>query len=464
MLVDLATGEVTGRQLVEAIYPSQPDAAESTNTDLWVVPVEGPISEDSARNLTATNGGWDGDPVYSPDGRHIAYVSQETPGYESDLRRLALLERDSGRVRYLTSRDGFDDWVGELAWDGNEHILFSADRKGRNPIFRLALAGGDDWVYRLGAEDAGEIADAVDGVERRFIDIVDMTRDDFPLPRVGDLLRCVRRELLDGRGLAVLRGLPVVDWGRRRAAIAYFGIGRHVGTPISQNAQGHVLGHVKDYGRRYDDPTARGYQTSAEMGFHADHADYVGLLCLQVAKSGGASLLASSVTLYNRMLAARPDLAAVLTGDFYWTRHGEIPPGAEPWYRQPVFAFERGYFSARGASSYIRKAQGLPGVPPLTDAQLEAMALFQSMARDCAATIDFEPGDIQLLHNHVIVHTRTAFEDWSAPERRRHLLRLWLKDDDGRPVAPLVRDSFQGIHVAGFRPVLPLDDADGQAA
>lgn len=321
------------------------------------------------------------------------------------------------------------------------------------------LTHSEDWVYRFTPKDMGELAAAVDDVERRSIDIADMTRDDFLLPHLGELLSCAKRELLDGRGLAVLRGLPVADWGRRRAAIAYFGMGHHIGMPISQNDRGHIMGHVKDYGKSYDDPMARGHESRAEMGFHADHADYVGLLCLHTSKTGGASKLASSVTLYNRMLAARPDLTGILTEDFYWTRHGEIPPGAEPWYRQPVFAFERGYFSARGASSYIRKAQGLPGVPPFTDGQIEAMALFQSMARDCAATIEFEQGDIQLLHNHVILHTRTAYEDWPEPERKRHLLRLWLKDDEGRPVVPLMRASFQGIHVAGFQPVMPLDEA-----
>lgn len=119
-----------------------PKPAESTNTDLWVVPVEGAITEGTARNLTDANEGWDGAPLYSPDGAHIAFVSQETPGYESDLRRLAVLERKSGKVRYLTSRAGFDDWVGELAWESNDALVFSADSKGRNPIFRVELAGG----------------------------------------------------------------------------------------------------------------------------------------------------------------------------------------------------------------------------------------------------------------------------------------------------------------------------------
>jgi dipeptidyl aminopeptidase/acylaminoacyl peptidase len=126
--------------------------AESTNADLWVVPVEGTLTEGTARNLTDANDGWDGAPLYSPDGRHIAFVSQATPGYESDLRRLAVLERKSGKVRYLTSRDGFDDWVGELAWDGNDALVFSADHQGRNPIYRIALTGGEPGLLHTHAQ------------------------------------------------------------------------------------------------------------------------------------------------------------------------------------------------------------------------------------------------------------------------------------------------------------------------
>ncbi|MEQ1891574.1 MAG: DPP IV N-terminal domain-containing protein, partial [Planctomycetota bacterium] len=127
----------------ELCFVSNHDAkpAESTNSDLWVVPIDGAIDAHTARNLTDANEGWDGAPLYSPDGKYIAYVSQKTPGYESDLRRLALLERASGKVRYLTERDGFDDWIGDFAFDGEE-LVFSADRKGRNPLFRLSLAGG----------------------------------------------------------------------------------------------------------------------------------------------------------------------------------------------------------------------------------------------------------------------------------------------------------------------------------
>jgi dipeptidyl aminopeptidase/acylaminoacyl peptidase len=138
----------------ELCFVSNRDAkqAESTNTDLWVVPVEGEITEATAKNLTRDNRGWDGAPLYSPDGRTIAFISQETPGYESDLRRLALLDRVTGSVRYLTSRAGFDDWIGDFAWNGNDELFFSADQHGRNPIFRLAARGGEPAVVHTHAQ------------------------------------------------------------------------------------------------------------------------------------------------------------------------------------------------------------------------------------------------------------------------------------------------------------------------
>jgi len=321
------------------------------------------------------------------------------------------------------------------------------------------IAATDDWAYRLNADEIAEIRHAVDAVQRRGLAIVRMTSADFPLHNFAPVLADMRQELLEGRGFVYLRGLPVEQMSQEQAAIAYFGIGHHLGRPISQNADGHLLGHVKDHGggKSIDDPHTRGYQTTAELGFHCDHCDYVGLLCLRTAKSGGASRLASAVTLYNRMLAQRPDLVEVLSQDFYYTRHGEVPPGEQPWYKQPVFSFDRGYFSARGVSNYIRKAQGLPGVPKFTAAQEEAMALYRKTVAGCAVNLDFEPGDIQFLHNHVMLHSRTAYEDWPDPKQKRHLMRLWLADDAGRPLPESVRKNFRGVVVAGFTPVVPFD-------
>ena len=315
----------------------------------------------------------------------------------------------------------------------------------------------ESWAYTFTPADISEILDAVKRFQRSGKSLAQMGVADFMLPRVKAVLEDARDELLDGRGFVYLRGLPVESMSADDAATAYFGIGQHVGRPVSQNAQGHILGHVKDYGRSIDDLNSRGYQTTAELGFHADHSDYVGLLCLRTAKSGGASKFASSVTLYNRLLTLRPDLVKVLCEDFYYSRGGEIPLGKEAWYTQPAFSFHDGYFSARGLSSYVLKAQRLTGVPPFTDAQKEALALFRKTVAECAVNLEFRPGDIQLLHNHVALHSRSAYEDWPEPGRKRHLLRLWLRDPDGRPLPENVRENFIGVEVEGTKHCAPVD-------
>jgi hypothetical protein len=317
----------------------------------------------------------------------------------------------------------------------------------------------DQWSYHISERDTAELVAAVKAVRRARISLVDITRAGFPLDAFGDVLKDVRQELMEGRGMVMLRGFPLDAFDREGAAIGYIGLGAHIGKMISQNSEGHLLGHVKDLGGDYSDPMTRGYISRAEMKFHADSCDYVSLLCRSAAKSGGASRVASSVTIYNRMLKERPDLCKVLTEDFYWTRHGEVNPGEDPWRKNPVFIFDRGYFLGRGVSTFITKAQGLPGVPPFTPAQTEAMAYWRQLVEECAFDLDFRVGDIQLLCNHVTVHSRRGFEDWPEPDRKRHLMRLWLSDPDGRPIPKYMRDGQYktGVLIKGVDLVAPLD-------
>jgi hypothetical protein len=321
-----------------------------------------------------------------------------------------------------------------------------------------SLGPVSDWAYRISVRDQDEIIAAVEEFRRRRLPLGDVTRESFPLPNLSGVLADIRRELIDGRGMVMVQDFPIDRLDREGVAIGYLGLGSFLGDKMIQNRHGHVLGHVKDIGENYG-TTGRSYNTSAEVRFHSDACDYVGLLCLHPAKSGGTSRVASSVTLYNKMLERRPDLVEVLTRDFYRSHKGEMTPGTSPFYKMPIFCFTDGYFSAAGAGSTIEKALWLPEVPALSPEQKEAIALYRDLVDELAADIEFRQGDIQFLANHVTLHSRRGFEDWPEPHRRRHLLRLWLRDPAGKPIPVEQRGTRRdkGVQIAGLKMVAPLD-------
>ena len=322
------------------------------------------------------------------------------------------------------------------------------------------LEGTDVWVYRLSEHEIADIFDAVGSVETRGLELKTLTRDDFPLPVLANGLSQIREELVGGRGFAIIKGLPVMERSRFQNACAFLGIGSHVGKPISQNGKGHLLGHVKNIGGNINAPTGRGYNSSSKLTFHADGCDVLSLCCLQTAKSGGRHRICSSVATYNNILSRRPDLADELSFRFYHTLRGELPPGTtRPWGRKPVVSVKEGYFSARGASSTIKRGQGLPGVPKLTPAQIEAIDMYQSVSGELALNIDFELGDISYVYNHVILHARSSYEDWPEPKRARHLFRLWLDTGNSRPLDAEVKAATRGITVEGTILNTPLEAA-----
>jgi hypothetical protein len=240
-----------------------------------------------------------------------------------------------------------------------------------------------------------------------------------------------RDVLSQGRGFVLIRGLPVDQLSADDALLAYWAIGLHLGTPVPQNFQGELLTHVRDTGADPTDPSTRLYKTRAEQDFHTDGADIIGLLCLRTAKHGGESRIVSSVTVFNEVLFRRPDLAPVLFRDFYW--HYFEPQMAERiHFTRPICTERGGRLNTFFIPWYIRLAQELPDVPALTPEQQAAIELLESTANDPSLYLDmeFRPGDIQLLKNSVILHKRTAYEDWADPERKRHLLRLWLAAPD----------------------------------
>lgn len=315
------------------------------------------------------------------------------------------------------------------------------------------IAERTDWIHPLDGREVAEIESAVRALgEESDLDPTALRREGFPLPTLGPRLGRILVEVLDGRGFALLRGLPVHDWGPRRAAVALLGLGLHFGTLRPQNARGHLLGHVRDQRLSSRDPNVRIYQTRERQHYHTDSCDVVGLLCLHPARSGGLSSLVSSVTIFNELRRRRPDLARVLFEPIETDRRGEVAPGQRPYFRIPVFNWLAGRLTTIYHRPYIESARRFADVPPLTAAQTEALDAFDALANDPALHffMELRAGDIQLVCNHSLLHDRTAFEDWPEPARRRHLLRLWLAPAGARPLPPAFEERYGSV-VPGAR-------------
>jgi hypothetical protein len=348
------------------------------------------------------------------------------------------------------------------------------------------VAARDDWIERLSEAEIEELRRAVmllENAESRGTSInfasmapgdlptavsdFPLAASDVPLPTLGPRLQALLDEVLNGRGFVLIKGLPLERWTRREAALAFLVIGVHLGSLRMQNAEGHLLGHVRDLGGSSDDPHTRIYQTRERQTHHTDSCDVVGLLCLQTAKSGGLSSLVSSTTIFNEMRRRRPDLLRVLLEPIETDRRGEVAEGSKPYFNIPVFNYHEGLVSAIYQRQYIESARRFPDVPPLTPLQIEALDLFDELANDpkLHLMMELESGDIQFVHNHTILHDRTAFEDSPEPERKRHLLRLWLAPPNARPLPPVYAERFGsitpgdrgGVVVSGAKATIPFE-------
>ncbi len=310
------------------------------------------------------------------------------------------------------------------------------------------IAGAPDLIRRLAPAAIAEIDDAHNSVTRRGLDWPEIGRADFPLPTFAAELADVARELEEGRGFVMLRGLPARRYDVAALRRIFWGIGAHLGVARDQTATGEPLGDVRDEVRRYGavrEPagapgmpvTSRAKtRSNGPLRFHTDRVDVVGLLCVRPATSGGISKIASSVTVHDEILARRPDLHALLCRDYYRSRQGEEQGGEHRVYALPVFATYDGYFTSQYSRTFVEAAQVLPAVPRLTAAQIEALDLLAEVAEEQCLELRFEPGDMQFLNNHVIYHARTAYRDDDAPGRDRLLLRLWLSMANSRPLPP----------------------------
>jgi hypothetical protein len=268
------------------------------------------------------------------------------------------------------------------------------------PIDSVAAWRGEDMpsldeaAYRLSAAEVEEVLSAVAVASTIDKPVKELVAADFPLPLLSARICQWREQLADGAGLQVIRGVPVERWTEEEAELFFWCFGLHLGRPGEQNPEGHLLGHVTDTGARSEDTMTRLYKTAANIEYHCDLADVVGLLC-------------------------EPVLLDV--------RDKDVDEAGSSFPIQPC-CYANGKLRTFYHSDYFRSVTRHADVPPLTKLEQELFDTYEAIAAEPGMYLDMDlqPGDIQLLSNHTNLHARTAYEDFEDPAEHRHLLRLWL--------------------------------------
>jgi len=327
------------------------------------------------------------------------------------------------------------------------------------PWTAAALRDRPEWNHRLNSEERQELLDllAAQGpLDQLPGDAGAATATGlaaFPLPVLSERLATIQQQLETGAGAVRVRGFPIEGLGEAEARFLYWAMAVHLGTPVSQSARGEHIFSVRDAGLAESDPRARGPNTRKRLTFHTDRADVVGFLCLHPAREGGENEIASSMAIHDAIADARPDLLEVLKQPFYYLRHTIDTGNQLPWCRQPVFSFQDGYFACCLLRVLIERAHSHADLPDLTDEQIAALDLVETLADETRHKVVFrqERGDLIWLNNWLVLHKRQAFTDWPELEKRRHILRLWLSTPNSRPLDPLFADNFGDVGAGAIR-------------
>jgi hypothetical protein len=295
------------------------------------------------------------------------------------------------------------------------------------------------WIRPFGEDELQALDEAVAYVRARGLDPLEDGAAAFPLPGMAGVFAELLAELEGGRGFVLLRGLDLSRHDAAGVRLLNAGLFAHLGRILRQNSRGDRVGEVRDRGARYGDTGVRGHVSNHPIAPHCDTADIVGLLCVHPAARGGASCIASSTAIYNALCEGAPELLPVLMRGFRINLAGKGPSG-DPMelsnHRIPVFSVFQGLVSCRYNRKQIEDGAAILG-QPLTPLEQRAVSVVGELALDDEFRLDmaFSPGDVQLLNNHCVLHSRRGFSDGQSVQQQRLLLRTWVNMRDGRPLA-----------------------------
>lgn len=311
------------------------------------------------------------------------------------------------------------------------------------------LQHDDSWIVRLPTSVTDNLIDVSRRVMAREHNLFGMTRKDFDFSSdVREIIDLAAGEINQRSGIALLKGVPVDDLDIYTIEVLYWGLGLHLGIPRPQGKMSQFISHVRDDGGTYRSTKGRGYNTNAKLDFHSDGSDIVGLICVKQAQEGGNSMVTHSIRAFRLLQQERPDLAECLMQPFVFSRQGEQASDEPPHYRASIVGEKNGQLFCRYIRNHINSAQQtFDDIERLSPLQIEAMDRFDQMLQreDLCYHMRLEKGDIQLLNNHFVLHSRTEYVDFPDPAEKRHLLRLWLSSYQGQALPDNWTDVYKNV-------------------
>lgn len=315
------------------------------------------------------------------------------------------------------------------------------------------LRSDTSWIIELSDQARRDLTQAVRKAADPATPLLGYRRTDFDLGAAAAPIAEGMRQARDGAGFALIRGLPREGLSQAEFELLTWAIGLHTGVARPQGKASQYLSAVRDAGTAYRTGKGRGYSSNAELDFHTDSADVVLLACYNVAKSGGQSMVSSSVAAHDILARERPELAETLHQPFWFSRQQEQAPDEDPAYPNPVFDECDGLLFSKWNRNRLNSAQAIEGVPQLTPLQRDALDRLDDILRrpDVMFSMNLRPGDMQIMNSHVTLHSRTEFEDHDDPALRRCLFRLWLAPPDGVRLPESWRPAYRSTEPGSVR-------------
>ena len=315
------------------------------------------------------------------------------------------------------------------------------------------LTSNEDWVFTITETEKQRLSALIKSAYEEGRDLFDYLPDEFDFGSSWKTIAKAVSEAHHGKGLAIIKGLPREDLSYEEFKLLSWAIGLRVGVARPQGLASHYISAVRNIGTNYRAANGRGYSSNAKLDFHVDVADLTALTCYNKAKSGGQSMISSGVTAQNYLIKERPDLAEIAYQYFYFSRQNEQSSDETSFYGLPLFEEEDGSLFCNWNRNRVQSAQNLEGVPKLSAAQRETMDVLDEILRrpELMYTMYLEPGDMQILNNYKMFHSRTSYTDFKSESQKRCLYRLWLAPPDSIKLPESWKDFYRSVEPAAVR-------------